>query len=117
MGGPHSSSLTDAIKGNAAILVMWGWCVVMVFLRPGTWGIWIGVIMLLGVGAMAVAWHGAASAPQRFDRGWWPFFRWAAVPGGTALCCISLKWLYPRQATLPPTSQPPSEENPSQPPS
>jgi hypothetical protein len=93
----HPASFIEGLSADAPMILMWMLFTVMVFLKPRQWGIWVGILMLFGVGSMALAWHGAAANPHPaasdLDWSWLPFLRWAAPNLVTAFCCISLRWM------------------------
>ena len=91
------TSLAIAVRSNATVFGMFGFFAVMVWLRPKTFGLWIGILMLANAALLAVVYDGALASPHTnpgLDWSWTPFFRTLSIPLVTGLCCVSLRWLH-----------------------
>jgi hypothetical protein len=101
----NKSTWTEAIWSEAKILLVWGVAGALVYRDPRTWGIKIGFVILVTAIGLAISLGGAADGWLRSGGAgnWWILLRALAVPLGTAICCINLRWLFP----APPQSESP----------
>jgi hypothetical protein len=89
------------IAGRVLAVVLWSFLTWMLFRRPKSWGLGVGIFMLLTVAIQLGLWRLAVTSPKKEELGLDDSllsFAWSVTPlfiGG--LSSISLRWLAPEQ--------------------
>jgi hypothetical protein len=103
---------TGGSIGESLAIGVWLFLWWMLFRRPQSWGLGIGIVMLCAIAVQAGLWRLALTSPKKEELGisdsWLAFVigRLPLLVGGTA--SISLRWLYKTE----PNSEP-SEPTPA----
>ncbi len=90
------------IAGRVLAVTLWSFLTWMLFRRPKSWGLGIGIFMLLTVAIQLGLWRLAVTSPKKEELGLddsWLSFGWSVSPlilGG--VFSISLRWLTPEAA-------------------